>query len=336
MRNKNLNFKNKIVTTRTPLRVSFLGGGTDMPYFYEKYGGKTISSSIDKFIYVTVKKHKNFKEKFRLNYSETETVKKINDIKNLRIRETLKFLKVQEPLYINTISDLPYNTGLGSSSAFLIGLIKAIYKLRNIKIDLSKICELAFKIENKITNNSLGKQDHYIAAYGGLRKILYKKQNIEVKKINLKDTNLEYLKRNLIFFWTGKLRLSNKNLLQQKKNFNLNLQNLIELKKLTSKFEIEIKQKKIDLKKIGDLLDKNWKLKKSFSKDITSNYLDVIYDTAIKNGCYGGKLLGAGGGGFFLFVCEKKKHKKVIRELKNCKRIDFNFEKYGTKTCFIY
>ena len=170
MTNRSSNFKYKIVTTKTPLRISFLGGGTDMPYFYENYGGITISSSIDKFIYVTIKKHTNFNEKYRLNYSETEIVNKIDKIKNLRIRETLKYLNVREPLYINTISDLPYNTGLGSSSAFLIGLIKAIYKLKNIKINLSKICEIAFKIENKITNNSLGKQDHYIAAHGGLKK----------------------------------------------------------------------------------------------------------------------------------------------------------------------
>ena len=210
MKNKNSNFKYKIVTTKTPLRISFLGGGTDMPYFYENYGGITISSSIDKFIYVTIKKHTNFNEKYRLNYSETEIVNKIDKIKNLRIRETLKYLNVREPLYINTISDLPYNTGLGSSSAFLIGLIKAIYKLKNINIKLSKICEIAFKIENKITNNSLGKQDHYIAAYGGIKKILYSKKIVDVKRVNLKNKNLKYLNENLIFFWTGKLRLSKK------------------------------------------------------------------------------------------------------------------------------
>ena len=335
MKNKNSNFKHKIVTTKTPLRISFLGGGTDMPYFYENYGGITISSSIDKFIYVNVKKHTNFNEKYRLNYSETEIVNKIDKIKNLRIRETLKYLNVREPLYINTISDLPYNTGLGSSSAFLIGLIKAIYKLKNINIKLSKICEIAFKIENKITSNSIGKQDHYIAAYGGLKKILYSKKTVDVRRVNLKNKNLKYLNENLIFFWTGKVRSSNKNLLQQKKNFKANLTNLIKLKSLSREFEKELKKYKLDLKKIGHFLDINWNLKKNFSKDISSKHLDKIYRTAIDNGCYGGKLLGAGGGGFFLFVCEKKHQKKVINKLNNCKKIDFNFENSGVETCFL-
>ena len=178
MKKLNSTFKRKIITTKTPLRVSFSGGGTDMPYFYRKYNGITISTSIDKFVYVTVKLHNDFKEKYRLNYSDTEIVNKISDIKNLRIRETLKYFKINNPLYINTISDLPYNTGLGSSSAFLVGLIKAILLLKKIDPAPRIISELAFKIENKITTNSLGKQDHYIASYGGFKVINYNKKNI--------------------------------------------------------------------------------------------------------------------------------------------------------------
>ena len=128
-----MNFKNKLVITKTPLRISFSGGGTDMPYFYEKYGGLTVSTSIIKFIYVTVKLHKNFREKYRLNYSDTEITNNLNYIKNLRIKETLKYFKINDPIYINTISDIPYNTGLGSSSSFLVGLINAIFKLKKKK-----------------------------------------------------------------------------------------------------------------------------------------------------------------------------------------------------------
>ena len=153
-----------------------------MPYFYKKYSGLTISTTIDKFVYVTVKTHPNFKEKFRLNYSETETINDLKKIKNLRIRETLKYFKINEPIYINTISDLPYNSGLGSSSSFLIGFIHCIFLLKQQKINFKKIAESAFKIENKITNNSLGKQDHYIAAYGGLKKIIYGSK-VNVKKL---------------------------------------------------------------------------------------------------------------------------------------------------------
>ena len=335
MKKKNIRFKNKIVTTKTPLRISFSGGGTDMPYFFNKNTGITISSSIDKYIYVTVKLHENFNEKYRLNYFETETVNNINSIKNLRIRETLKYFKIKEPLYISTISDLPYNTGLGSSSSFLIGLIHAIFLLKQKEINYSSICETAFKIENKITNNSLGKQDHYIAAYGGLKKIFYKKNKVEINKIHLSKKKLNYINDNLIFFWTGKSRLSNKNLSQQKKNFKSNLNNLLKLKELTEKLNIELLKKQINIEKLGIILDQSWKLKKSFSSTISNKYLNNIYDKAISTGCYGGKLLGAGGGGFFLFFCKKKLHKKVEKKLNNCSKIDFRFENEGSSLKFI-
>ena len=214
---KNSNFKKDIVITKTPLRISFAGGGTDMPYFYNKFGGITLSTSIDKFVYVTVKVHKNFKEKYRLNYSETEIVNHINEIKNLRIRETLKYVKINEPLYINTISDLPYNTGLGSSSSFLVGLIKGIISLQGKSITKQKLAEIAFKIENKITKNSLGKQDHYIASFGGMNLINYSKNKIKVRNLKIREKNKRYLLSNLLFFFTGRSRLANKNLLQQKR-----------------------------------------------------------------------------------------------------------------------
>lgn len=168
----------KVIVTRTPLRVSFVGGGTDMPYFYEKFGGATISCAIKKYIYVTVKYNHTYNEKFRLNYSITESVNTISEIKNDRIRFALSLMKIKKPIYINTFSDIPANSGLGSSSSFTVGLIHALFKLENKKISIKKISELAFKIESKITNNLVGKQDHYIAAFGGLRLIKYKKKSI--------------------------------------------------------------------------------------------------------------------------------------------------------------
>ena len=328
-------FKKKIVTTKTPLRISFSGGGTDMPYFYSKFNGVTLSTGIDKFVYVTVKSHTNFNEKFRLNYSDTEIVDNISKIKNLRIRETLKYFKINEPIYINTISDLPYNTGLGSSSAFLIGLINCIFLLKAEKKSLKTIAEIAFKIENKITNNALGKQDHYIAAYGGLKKIIYKKKNIDVKKISISKKNKEYLNQSFLFFWTNKTRLSNKNLTSQKKNFQKNLTNLKKLKEIAFKFNSKLKSRKINLKELGALLDENWQMKQKFTRDISNNYLNRIYKKAISNGCYGGKLLGAGGGGFFIFICKKQLQKNVIHKIKNCKHVNFKFHNEGTKNFYL-
>jgi D-glycero-alpha-D-manno-heptose-7-phosphate kinase len=174
-------FNEKVVITKTPLRVSFVGGGTDMPYFYNKFSGATISCAIDKYIYVTVKYHNNFQEKYRLNYSVTENVKRIDEIKNLRIREVIKKLKITRPLYINTFADIPSNSGLGSSSSFVVGLIHALSKLQNKNFSKKKIAEIAYEIESRVTNNSVGKQDHYIATYGGIKHIQYKKETNQMK-----------------------------------------------------------------------------------------------------------------------------------------------------------
>jgi len=335
MKKLNTIFKKKIVTTKTPLRISFVGGGTDMPYFYSKSNGITISTCIDKFVYVTVKTHANFSEKFRLNYSDTEIVNEVDEIKNLRIRQVIKYFKIDEPIYINTISDLPYNSGLGSSSAFLVGLINAIFLLKGEKKNLKIIAEIAFKIENKITNNSLGKQDHYIAAYGGLKKIIYKKNTIDVNKITISKKNLNLLNNNLIFFWTGRTRLSNKNLISQKKNLKKNFSNLKNLKEIAFEFNKKLKAKKFHLKELGLLLDKNWQMKKKFTNNITNNYLDNIYKSAISHGCYGGKLLGAGGGGFFIFICRKELQPNLINRIKSCEIVKFKFYSQGTELCYI-
>ena len=335
MTKKNLNFKKSIVTTKTPLRISFAGGGTDMPYFYEKFNGATLSTTIDKFVYVTVKTHENFGEKYRLNYSETEILNQVNKIKNLRIKETLKYFKINEPLYVNTISDLPYNTGLGSSSSFLIGLIKGILSLQGKTITKQKLAEIAFKIENKITKNSLGKQDHYIASFGGMNLINYTKKKIKVTNLKVSQKNEKNLLNNLLFFFTGKSRSANKNLDQQKKNLKKNTIGLIKLKNSTHLFIKELKKKDLNLFRIGKILDNTWKIKRQFTNKISDKYLDNIYNKALSLGCYGGKLLGAGGGGFFIFICKKKLHKKVIKKLNECKKINFSLSKKGSESILI-
>ena len=329
-----MNFKNKLAITKTPLRISFSGGGTDMPYFYEKYGGLTVSTSINKFIYVTVKLHKNFREKYRLNYSDTEITNNLNNIKNLRIKETLKYFKINDPIYINTISDIPYNTGLGSSSSFLVGLINAIFRLKKKKISKSKLAEVAFKIENKITNKSLGKQDHYISSFGGMKVILYKKNIIKVKNLKISKKNKLFLQNNILFFYTGKTRASHQNLKKQKKNLKKNISKLLDLKDLTENIIEEFQKTNINIKRVGEILDKSWQLKKKFTNEISNTFLDKIYKKAIKSGCYGGKLLGAGGGGFFLFICHKKNHKKVEKSLKNCEKILFNLTDKSSNIIF--
>ena len=320
----------RVVMTKTPLRVSFVGGGTDMPYFYNKYGGSTISCAINRYIYVTAKHHNNYQEKYRLNYSQTENVSKLTDIKNLRIKKVIEMLKISKPLYINTFADIPANSGLGSSSSFTVGLIKALAKLKKINLKNYQIAEMAYKIESNITKNSLGKQDHYIAAYGGLKHINYKKNKINISDVNLTKKNTNKLFNSLLLIWTGKNRLASSVLEDQKKNLNKNNDNLILLNKLSKKFKNEIIKNKINLKKLGNIVNESWELKKSFSKLITNNDIEKILKKTVEKGMYGGKLLGAGNGGFVLIFMGTKEKKDIIKYLKNYRYLDIKLENNGS------
>ena len=323
-------FDEKVVITKTPLRVSFVGGGTDMPYFYNKFSGATISCAINKYIYVTAKYHNNFQEKYRLNYSETENVKSIDEIKNLRIREVIKKLKITKPLYINTFADIPTNSGLGSSSSFTVGLIHALCALKNKNISKKKIAEMAYEIEARITNNSLGKQDHYIASFGGIKHIQYKKNRIKVSSIILDQKKIEYLFNSFLLVWTNKMRLAVNVLKDQKKNIKKNYTNLNLLNNFTKDFLNELKNKKLDVKKIGKIVSETWNLKKNLSKFVTNNYINRIYNKIVNNLSYGGKLLGAGNGGFILIIFDLKKKKKIIKSLKKYQYLNVKLEKNGT------
>ena len=254
--------KKNIAITKTPLRVSFVGGGTDMPYFYQQYGGATLSTTINRFIYVLVKVHEHFEEKYRLNYSETETTNDLKKIKNVRIKETLKYFGIKDPLYISTIADIPSNSGLGSSSAFLVGLIKALNKIYGLNLNKRKISEIAFKIEHKVTRGSVGKQDHFIASYGGFKLIKYYKNKTLIKKLNISKKNIVKFNKNLIFLWTGKYRDASRNLVSQKNNYKKNYKHLVQINLLTKKFVMNIVKKKIDINKLGKLIHETWNLKK--------------------------------------------------------------------------
>ena len=320
----------KVVITKTPLRVSFVGGGTDMPYFYNKFYGATISCAINKYIYVTAKYHNNFQEKYRLNYSATENAKSIEEIKNLRIREVIKKLKITRPLYINTFADIPTNSGLGSSSSFTVGLIHALCSLENKNFSKKKIAEMAYEIEARITNNSLGKQDHYIASFGGIKHIQYKKNRIKISSIILDQKKIKYLFNSFLLVWTGKNRLAVNVLKDQKKNIKKNYANLNLLNNFTKDFLNEITNKKLNIKKMGKIVSETWNLKKNFSKLVTSNYINRIYNQIINKLSYGGKLLGAGNGGFILIMFDLKKRKKIIKNLKKYQYVKVKLEKNGT------
>lgn len=322
--------KDKIAISKTPLRVSFVGGGTDMPYFYNKYNGATISCAINRYVYVTAKFHNNYQEKYRLNYSKTEITNSLNQIKNLRIKNVIRMLKIKKPLYINTFADIPANTGLGSSSSFTVGLIKALSELKNKKLSKKQIAEMAFRVESKITNNSLGKQDHYIAAHGGFNLITYNKKKISVKQITFNKKKLLKFTKNIILIWTDIMRLSVHVLQDQKKNKNKNFSKLKLMNEYTNKFNKELTKKEIDIKKLFEFIKKTWHIKKNLSKFITNKKIEKIINNLSKKGFIVGKLLGAGNGGFLLALTPRKKKKYLLRNINKMKFITFEVDQKGT------
>ena len=321
-----------LIISKTPLRVSFFGGGTDIPYFYNSEFGQTISVAIDKYVYVIIKSHNNYDEKYRINYSKTENVNQLSKMKNKRVKEILKHFKINKPLYVNTISDIPANTGLGSSSAFTVGLINAILKLKDIKLSKEKIAELAFKIESKSLKEDLGKQDQYISAFGNAQHFIYNKNKVKKKKLINYKKNIKYILKNSLLIFTNQKRLSKKILNQQKKNYKKNLFLLREIKKKVDKFKLILKGKNVDLKQIGSLLSSSWNLKINLSKKISNVSINRLYQNLIYDGSFGGKLLGAGNGGFLFMIMDKKTKSKIINKYKKKYKIfEPNLSKNGSE-----
>ena len=319
----------KTVITRTPLRISFFGGGSDIKKFYIKNKGEVISSAINKFIYVTIKKHgKTFDERFRLNYQKSENIDKIDDIKNNIIRESLKYLNINEPLYISTIADIPSMSGLGSSSAFTVGLLKGLFALKNKKINKKKLAELACKIEIDILKSPIGKQDQYAATYGGMNRFVFTKENVSILPLE-KKIKPEELFKNLQLFFTGIYRSSYKVL----SSLNSNSRNQALIRNIVNNSRIALKillKKKNRINLVGKLFHESWKIKRSLSKKITNKSINLNYNKAIKAGAIGGKIAGAGGGGFLLFVTPREKQLKVKKSLNNLIYVPIKYESTGS------
>lgn len=310
-----------MITAKVPLRISFFGGGTDIPLFYKKNNyGCVLSSSINKYLYISVKKHTNFfNEKYRLNYSISETCNNLNDIENNIFRETIKYFNIKDNLYISTISDVPSSSGLGSSSALIVGLFMIFNKLYNLKFSKKKIIEEAAQFEINKISRSIGKQDHYSTFYSGIKLIkFFSNEKVLIKKINFKNFQKK-IESNLLFFWTGIQRDANVVLKNQNNNIKKNLEGLNELKYMTLEVFDKVIKNKIELNEFGSYLHKSWLIKKSFSKKISNNYINKCYSKAIKLGAIGGKVLGAGGGGFLMIIANKKNHKKIINKMKKLK-----------------
>jgi D-glycero-alpha-D-manno-heptose-7-phosphate kinase len=307
-----------MIVSRTPLRISFAGGGSDIPYFYEKNSyGCVLNSAINKYIYVSVKSHsKLYSEKIRLNYSETETVKDVEKIKNPIIKACLKFLEIDENIYISTVADAPGSSGFGSSSTFCVGLLNALYAYKGLIVNRYRLAEEAAQIEMNILKRPVGKQDHYAAAFGSINFFKFHSDgSISIKPV---DENSQYTKLifdSLITFYTHQTRDASKILSHQKKRSNLNTSNLLLIRDQAEDLYNQIYFKKLSIKKFGEILDCGWKIKKKLSKVVSNKLIDDVYNSAKKMGAYGGKLSGAGGGGFLNFVVKKNQKRNIIKSL---------------------
>jgi D-glycero-alpha-D-manno-heptose-7-phosphate kinase len=322
----------KIITTATPQRISFAGGGTDIDYFYEKHGGLVLSTTIDKFIYVTVKVHnKLFKEKYRLNYSITEQVDQLNDIKNEIARECIRFLEIDERLYISSTSDLPALSGLASSSCFAVGLLNALHQLMGDHVSIAQIAEEACHIEINVLKKPIGKQDQYAAAFGGVNLFTFNPDG-SVFLTPVTNRNIYQIFENSLLFYTDMQRSADEVLCDQKRGFGINEKKLLSIKEGAADFYNIVNERELQLDKLGALLHQNWLSKKALSTKVSNSLIDEYYQKAIQNGAIGGKILGAGGGGFLFLIAEKKNHTQIIAALKGLHIIDYYFEPIGTRT----
>lgn len=316
-----------MILSKTPLRMSFVGGGTD--YFTNfDTNGRVIVSSINKYLYVLL--NRKHDQNIRVSYSETENVSDIKLLNHELIRETLKFFKLNKGIEVVTSADIPSSgSGLGSSSALTVGLANAISKYKGKNLSKKKLAHIACKIEVEKCNKPIGMQDQFSTAFGGFNKIEFKKSGIIVKKLKIPKKKLKYFRDNIMLFYTGVNRRADKILLKIKNNKN-QFKHFYKLVNLVDSFEKELVDGNIT--NIGKILDENWSLKKDLSTKVSNLKINEIYDVAIDSGALGGKLLGAGGGGYFLFLVPQRKQKKVRKSLQKLEQIDFNFDTNGSQS----
>ena len=307
-----------MIISKTPLRVSFFGGGTDLPSFYKsKDYGSVLSAGIDSYIYVTIKKHSElFLEKYRLQYSETELGDNFNKIKNPIIRECLRYLNITDNIYISTVADAPGASGLGSSSSFCVGLLKALYKYKGEDVSAGRLAKEAAHIEIDLLKRPMGKQDAYAAAFGGLNYFRFNNdQTVTIKPLVLSDENKKIIFDNMLSFWTGVARPSEAILEEQNNNHKLNQPVLEKIRKQADMMSDYFGSNDLSVERLGKLLHEGWLLKKTLSSNISNSRIDELYDIALKSGALGGKISGAGSGGFLNIIAPKDKHKEVIKKI---------------------
>lgn len=319
-----------MIITKTPFRMSFFGGGTDIEDFFREHGGAVLSTTFDKYCYVIVRHLPRFFEyKTHLTYSKLEYANAYDDIEHPMIREAMRMLDMHE-LRLIYDSDLPAKSGLGTSSSFAVGMLNAFYALKGKYADKKKLADEAIYLERVLCDEAGGWQDQIAAAFGGFNRINFNEQGYEVLPVIISPKRKEELQKNLLMFFTGFVRYSSE---VQKANASKNgnrYRMLEEMLTLVNEAEEVLKDGSKDLDDFGRLLDYTWRLKRQTGKAVTTDEIDFLYEKGIKAGALGGKLLGAGGGGFIIFYVRQEKQKSVLQAMKDLLHIPFEFETSGT------
>jgi D-glycero-alpha-D-manno-heptose-7-phosphate kinase len=323
----------RVVTTMTPQRLSFAGGGTDLPGFYRQHGGAVISATINKYIYVTVKRHSPlFDEAYRLSYSKTERVNHLDEIENDIARECLRLIDVEPPLFIATASDLPASSGLGSSSSFAVGLLYALHTMRGEEVSAGQLAEEACHVEIDVLGQPIGKQDQYAAAFGGLNYITFQASGrVHLDSLWLPDNGMAALFENSMLFWTGVQRDARDILTEQRHNINDTSDTLISMREMAAACRKLLLEQPGDVAQLGALLDAGWRAKRGLASKITSTGIDSLYERALAAGALGGKITGAGGGGFLWLIVPVERQARVRAALADIVDVSFTYEPRGAR-----
>ena len=325
-----------MIITRTPFRISFVGGGTDLPAFYRVEPGAVVSTAINKYMYVIV--NKRFTDAIRVSYyAKTEIVDRIEDIQHPIVREALKLVGISKGIEIASVADVHAGAGLGSSGSFAVGLLNALYAYRGILKSAEELAREACHIEINILGEPIGKQDQYIAAYGGFRYIQFNPdETVFTEPIIWTKENKEELKQNLLLLYTGDVREAS-SILREQKAKTRQSDKMACLRKLRD-MASELKEKLNDnasAEIFGQTLHQGWLLKKQLASNISNDKIDEFYEKALSAGALGGKILGAGGGGFLLLYCPRQKQPQVKKALHHMPGLEFSFEPEGSKIIYV-
>ncbi|MDP1852699.1 MAG: kinase [Candidatus Omnitrophota bacterium] len=325
-----------MIISRTPFRISFFGGGTDYPEWYHGHPGVVLATTIDKYCYITLCYVPPFFDwKYRIVYSKQELVRKVAEIQHPAVREGLRYLNIKRGISLQHVGDLPARTGIGSSSSFTVGFLHALHALQGRMVTKKELAFQAIEVEQEWIKENVGSQDQVSAAFGGLNKIEFNGyKNIEVSPVTISVKRMKFLQQHLMLFFTGFSRTASEIAEEQIKNIPHKIKELKTMYAMVNEALNILNHEQKPLENFGKLLHETWLIKKTLSKNITNSKIDEIYLRARKAGAIGGKILGAGGGGFMLLYVKRELQSRVKQKLKGLIHVPFRFDELGSQIIY--